>query len=119
MENPKGSNIFTSEESPIALLQTLEFHTRDVDQCMKGAPLEGKAIKKSTSLQSSRKTKEDTVCDGSHEHLHLRGTGPGGSRTAQSALYPDALCDDWLHEIVPEVSEGGDLWMGESQQARK
>ena len=50
---------------------------------------------------------EDTVCDGSHEHLHLRGTGPGGSRTAQSALYPDALCDDWLHEIVPEVSEGG------------
>ena len=35
------------------------------------------------------------------------GAVAGGSRTAQSALYAQDLCDDRLDEMVPSDKEGG------------
>ena len=107
IENPEGSDIFKHEMSPLALLRKLLHFIRKVDQCMRGAKLEEKFVKKGTELQSNEPMKDDVKCDGTHDHLHLRGSGPGGSRTAQSALYAQDLCDDWLDEMVPSDKEGG------------
>ena len=56
---------------------------------------------------SNKELKDNTLCDKSHEHLPLRGSGPGGSRTAQSAKYSQDLCEDYLDEMIPKVSDGG------------
>ena len=106
-ENPKGSEIFVAEESPLSPLQTMDVFQWYIDQCMRGARLEGQAIMKSTEIQSCVKMKKDITCDKSHSHLHLRGSGPGGSRTAQSAMYPDELCEEYLDVFVPVASAGG------------
>ena len=107
VESPRGSDIYAAEESPLHPLQTLDFFQRHIDQCMKGARLEGQAILKSTTIQSCNKLKEDIKCDRSHSHLPLRGSGPGGSRTAQSAKYPEELCEAYVSEMVPDASAGG------------
>ena len=64
--------------------------------------IEGSPIKKGTELQSNQPQQADIRNNGSHIHLHLRGTGPGGSRTAQSAMYPVEFCDDILNEVPPD-----------------
>ena len=107
IESPRGSDIYDAEESPLHHLQTLGFFQRHIDQCMKGARLEGQAILKSTTIQSCNKLQEDIKCDRNHTHLPLRGSGPGGSRTAQSAKYPEELCQAYVSEMVPDASAGG------------
>ena len=78
LENPGGSDIFDSEESPLKHLQKTGYHTQRLDQCQYGANLEGHFIKKATELQSNQPLPPHNKCDGSHVHLHLRGTGIGG-----------------------------------------
>ena len=46
LENPAGSDIFDSEESPLKHLRRATFHVQYVDQCRFGANLEGHYIKK-------------------------------------------------------------------------
>lgn len=38
----------------------------------------------------------DVQCDGSHEHEHVLGSGPGGSKSAKSQEYPPELVDTVL-----------------------
>ena len=97
IENPKDSDMYT--ESPISLLQheSLPWHRRLLDQCQFGASMDGGLLRKSTELHSDQSLPElDQKCAGDHEHAHLRGNNKNGSSTAQSAVYPDALC----HTIV-------------------
>ena len=78
----------------LSALDQLGLHKSKLDQCMYGVELEGKHIKKSTTVVSNTPvTGLDGRCDRSHEHLVLRGGGPDGSRTASVARYPDRLCD--------------------------
>ena len=54
----------------------------------------------------------DTRCDRSHEHIQLKGHGPGtGSRTAAAARYPNDLCDTILDNASsstrPTPQDGG------------
>ena len=109
VENPKGSDIFVVEESPLSVLRTLPFGKRVIDQCMRGAELEDTPVKKATDLQSNKELKDDVICDATHQHLPLRGTGPGGSRTAQSAKYTEELCTEYLEEMIPspKANAGG------------
>ena len=77
---------------------------------MFGAKLEDQAIQKKTIFQAGHVLPNDVSCDGSHVHLHLRGVGPGGSRTAQAAMYPEQLCDDILDHLQPIASDGGSFF---------
>ena len=90
IENPAGSEIFSSQESPLSSLTEVTVRRR-LDQCMLGACLEGQPIRKSTELLANRPIGEDIKCSGGHTHCQLRGHGPGGLRTAQAAMYPQAL----------------------------
>ena len=107
VESPASSDIFTSEESPLAHLRDLPNCVRRVDQCMLGAEIEDHPVTKSTELQSNAPMGEHIKCDGCHGHLQLRGPGPGGSRTAQAARYPARMCDLILEGIGTGVPEGG------------
>ena len=94
IENPKGSDI--DKESMVQHLKAhgLPWNVNSLDQCGYGATIDDGPIKKSTSLMSDQVLPELTGrCTGDHVHVHLRGTSSKGSRTALSAVYPDALCD--------------------------
>jgi hypothetical protein len=106
LENSAGSDIL--EKSPLKILAELRGQGgRHVDQCMLGATLEDQPIKKGTEFRSNSKMCADVLCDGLHKHLHLRGQGPGGSRTGQSAVYPDGVCDDILADFLEDPAEDG------------
>ena len=98
IENSGASKIF--EESPLRILSHLGVSHSKLDQCMYGAMQDNIHIKKSTAFVSDCPTPElETRCDHSHQHLQLRGHGPGGSRTAAAAMYPKALCDS-IHATI-------------------
>eukprot|EP00959_Pyramimonas_sp_CCMP1952_P073386 1533864-Pyramimonas_sp.AAC.1 len=50
-------------------------------------------------------------CDGSHEHVHLRGSNKVGSKTAQAAVYPDDLCRAILQTVqrISTTQRGGSI----------
>ena len=98
IENSGASKIF--QDSPLSALAQLGLHRTKLDQCMYGAELEGKRIKKNTTIVSDRPVPGlDTLCDHDHEHLQLRGGGPDGSRTASAARYPTPLCNAILKAV--------------------
>eukprot|EP00959_Pyramimonas_sp_CCMP1952_P307452 6435466-Pyramimonas_sp.AAC.1 len=110
IENSAFSDVFTSTESPLRLLRSITHHVRRVDQCMYGAEIDNQPIRKSTHFQSNRSLGSDTLCDGAHHHLHLRGQTGGNSRTAMAAQYPDALCDGLLHDLSADGGSRGQRW---------
>ena len=103
IENPVGSDLFLSEQHLARHLRKLPYHVQNVDQCQFGANLEGFFKKKATTQQSNTPLPPAVICNGQHLHLHLRGTGLGGSRTAQSARCCGALCDHILIELNPPI----------------
>ena len=99
IEHSGASKIF--QESPLRCLEQIGLQASKLDQCMYGAKQEGTHIKKSSTVVSCcQLIGLDKCCDHSHEHLQLRGHGPGGSRTAAAAVYPKALCDSILANIT-------------------
>ncbi len=105
VEGPKGSDMYT--ESPISLLQheSLPSEQTLLDQCAFGASMDEGLIRKGTELKSDQRLPElNRTCSGDHDHVHLRGTNKKGSRTAQSAVYPDGLCQVTVEEAVPRIS---------------
>ena len=108
IENSGASKIF--DDSPLSVLKCLGLHTGLLDQCMFGARLEDQPIKKRSRFESDVALSGlSTLCDGSHEHLVLRGCGPGGARTASAAQYPTQLCDAILDEVhqMSSMSQAG------------
>ena len=114
IENPHGSDIWS--ESALRYLRD-EGQVTVLDQCQFGAQLEGQFILKATDLLSNLALPGlGRRCPGDHQHLHLRGSNAKGSRTAQSAVYPQGLCRailDQVREIQaissssPSTSDGG------------
>ena len=99
IENSAASEIF--QKSPLQILERLSLHASTLDQCMYGAKMEHKAVKKSTKFVSDAFQKGlDICCDRSHEHVQLRGHAAGrGSRAAMAARFPEALCDSIIESI--------------------
>ena len=112
IENPHGSDIWS--ESALEHLRS-DNHMTVLDHCQYGATLEDQYILKATDLLSNVQLPGLAQrCPGDHPHLHLRGTNNKGSRTAQSAVYPQALCGAILehvrdHVCNPSTSDGGRL----------
>ena len=99
IENSGASRIF--KESPLQCLEALGLHVSKLDQCMYGAEQEQVRIRKSSMFVSDfPQTGLDTRCDKNHEHQHIRGQEPEGSRTAAAARYPTELCDSILDSIT-------------------
>ena len=108
MENPHRSDIWDAYNSPLRNLNGPNLTSTSIlqrlDQCQFGATIEEQPIKKATDLLSNhRLTQLRKTCCGEHKHLHLRGSGQGGSRTALSAVYPTALC----HTVLETIDEIG------------
>ena len=78
---------------------------------MLGANSDGEPTKKTTELKGNRPFhSQPPRCDGSHRHCILRGHDSGGSRTAQAAVYPKAMCQLILDEVAStseEIRSGG------------
>ena len=78
LENSGASQIFTA--SPLGSLQSFGLYFSNLDQCMYGAELEGRSIKKNMLFVSDVCLQDlDTTCDHRHHHLPLAGRGPEGS----------------------------------------
>jgi len=111
LENSGASRIF--RDSPLKCLDELDPSDSTLDQCMYGAEQDGTPIRKSSRFRSDMQLKGmDTRCDRSHEHIQLKGHGPGtGSRTAAAARYPNDLCDTILDNASsstrPTPQDGG------------
>ena len=116
IEQPAGSELFDSEDSPLSSLLSqhstlLERHTTVIDQCMYGAVMDDLPVKKRTRLESSFPPHhQPRQCDHSHRHCVLRGNNAQGTRTAQAAMYPHPLCHAILDEVShvsAEIRDGG------------
>ena len=108
LEQPAGSDMFRA--SALRCLTgadaVVETHDFIFDQCMLGANSDGIPTKKATELRSNRPFHtQPPRCDGGHQHCILRGHDSGGSRTAQAAVYPQAMCDLILKETTATSSE--------------
>ena len=99
IEQPHNSDLFTQSEVQHLLDNVMPHHMHTLDQCMYGAVMEGKYVRKPTDLLSSASLNLSRRCDCSHQHLQLQGANRSGSRTAQAAVYPDGLCDAVLREV--------------------
>ena len=84
-----------------------------LDQCPYGATIDGGPILKATDIESDQPLASlERYCDQSHQHVQLRGSNAQGARTAQAAVYPDALCSAIL-EVVQQLAttnSGGMSW---------
>ena len=112
VENPAHSAIFDSMDSPLTLIRECEYHIQHLDQCMLGGELEGKPVRKSTYVQSNHSLGPPVRCDKQHTHLQLRGTGPMGSRTACSAVYPEPFVNLLLDQVPQTAPDGGRIDRG-------
>ena len=107
-EQPAGSDLFDS--LPMSLVTGrdahLPHHSFIFDQCALGAKMDDEYIKKKTRLESDFEFQQTApTCDGTHKHMILRGSNQKGSRTAQAAVYPAAMCDLILKEIQTRSSK--------------
>ena len=122
IENPRGSDLY--EESAIQHLRgsDLPWHLTTLDQCSYGATLEGGLIRKSTDIGSNQAVPELSLrCGGDHDHVHLRGSGKDGARTALAAVYPDELCDAILNATrrISTTAIGGRICIKSKSQNHK
>eukprot|EP00974_Lingulodinium_polyedra_P040962 3936601-Lingulodinium_polyedra.AAC.1 len=69
--------------------------------------MEDLPIKKATELVSNHYMGKDIKCNGCHTHVQLRGHGAGGSRTAQVARCPPALCELILQTVAETSARAG------------
>ena len=107
-EQPAGSELFDS--LPMSMITGrdahLPHHSFVFDQCALGAKMDDEYIKKKTRFESDFEFEQIAPqCDGTHKHMILRGHNKNGSRTAQAAVYPEAMCDLILKEIQTRSSK--------------
>ena len=105
VENPSQSDIW--RETDLALLQGRVGAIHTCDQCMYGARVDDAFARKSTSFLSNLPLESFMQrCDHSHAHQPL----VGGQRTARSAVYPPALCEQLVRAMCNGISDpvGGD-----------
>ena len=107
IENPAHSQIW--QDSPLRYLEKLDTQMVKFDQCMFGAKVDGKCARKKTEVLSSFDVSGlERRCDGSHDHVQLRGNNSIGTRTAQTAVYPNGLCNAILGSLqtIPDGGRG-------------
>ena len=97
IENPSHSDIF--HESPLDNIYrfALPYHEHHLDQCMYGAWMDEKRVKKSTTLLGNTVFSGLEIrCSADHEHQHLRGGNSQGSRDGPGGSLPGAAvrCHD-------------------------